>query len=56
MVKSPGGELSSAFGTSKENIRLLKYFNITCLYARRCYRDRKEAVVVFLQFLIASLY
>ena len=34
MVKSPGGELSSAFETSKDNLRLLKYANIICLYAR----------------------
>ena len=28
MVKSPGGELSSAFGTSKDTQRLLKYPNM----------------------------
>ena len=33
MVKSPGEELSSAFGTSKGNLRLLKYPSIICLYA-----------------------
>ena len=34
MLKSAGGELSSAFGTTKDKIRLLKYTNIICLYAR----------------------
>ena len=34
IVKSAGGELSSAFGTSKDKIRLLKYTNIICLYGR----------------------
>ena len=33
MVNSPGGELTSAFGTSKNKLRLLKYPNIICLYA-----------------------
>ena len=33
MVKSAGGGLSSAFGTSKDSPRLLKYANIICLYA-----------------------
>ena len=38
MVKSPDGELSSALGTSKDNLRLLKYTNIICLYAGRTAR------------------
>ena len=33
MVKSLGGELSSTFGTSNDNLTLLKYPNIICLYA-----------------------
>ena len=40
MVKSSGGELSSAFETSKDNLRLLKYPNTICLMPggqkRRC--------------------
>ena len=34
MVKSPGGEFSSAFGTSKDNLKLPNYASIICLYAR----------------------
>ena len=33
MVKPPGGELSLAIGTGKDNLRLLKYPNIICLHA-----------------------
>ena len=33
MAKSPDGELSSAFGTSKDNLSLLKYLNTICWYA-----------------------
>ena len=37
MVKSPGRELSSAFGTSKDNLRLLKYPNMYAWgYKRSC--------------------
>ena len=56
LVKSPGGELSSAFGTSKDNLRLLKYPNIICLDAWGGGGGRKEAVVVFLPVLYESLY
>ena len=36
MVKSPGGELSSAFGTSKDNLRLLSIpISFACIPGRQ---------------------
>ena len=56
MVKSPGGELSSAFETSKDNLKLLKYPKIICLYVGGGGAALKEAVEVFLPLLHVSLY
>ena len=54
MVESPGGELSSAFGTSKDNPKFLKL--VSQYHLLVCLGDRKEAVVVFLPLSYVSLY
>ena len=51
MVKSPGGELSSAFGTSKDKGYWSIPIPFTCMPG-----GQERAVVVFLPFLFASLH